>query len=91
MPLWALLAVKISSNRVIPDFFAGQRGRVVHLGSDDVVGVLFSDGISCIFRGNTDLELVSDNQFGPVSVRSNLIYAFALCSARRSGLPTLEI
>jgi hypothetical protein len=42
------------------DFFAGQRGHVVHLGNDDVVGILFSDGISCIFHGNTDLELVTD-------------------------------
>jgi len=44
---------------VTPDFFTGQQGQVVHLGSDDVVGVLFSDGISCIFRGTTDLELVT--------------------------------
>jgi hypothetical protein len=36
------------------------KGQVVHLGNDDVVGVLFSDGISCIFHGNTDLELVTD-------------------------------
>jgi hypothetical protein len=36
--------------------YYGRRAEVIHLGTSDLVGVMFGDGIAYLFRGNTDLE-----------------------------------
>ena len=40
--------------------YYGRRADVIQLGSSDLVGVMFADGSAYLFRGGSDLELVSE-------------------------------
>jgi hypothetical protein len=40
--------------------YYGRCAQVIHLGSDDLVGVMFEDSRAYLFRANTDLEVCYD-------------------------------
>ena len=62
-----------------------RRAQVIHLGSDDLVGVMFGDGRAYLFRADTDLESGTTKQLFRVFNRDAIGQSPAFQAAISTG------